>query len=138
MPSSRTLFERLAAPDPAGERRVHIDEVELRESIRQHLQHLLNSRHGGSPAAPDYGTPEFDTLFRGGRSPDSAFTHELAQCIMRYEPRLQRVQVAFSSDGNAPFQLRFDITAMMVANEESVPTVFRSTVETSGKVHVSR
>lgn len=138
MPSSRTLFERLVSPDPAGERRVKVDEGELKESIRKHLQHLLNSRHGGSPSAPDYGTPEFDTLFRGGRGPDGTFARELAQCIMKYEPRLREVEVSFSGDHHEPFRLRFDIRALMVANEESVPTVFRSTVETSGKVQVSR
>ena len=137
--NGRTLLERLEDPDPAGERRVRMDENELRESIRRNLQRLLNSRHGGSPVAPDYGTPEFEAHFRSGKGADSSLARELARCIEKYEPRLRDVRVAFVvADEQRPLRLSFDISATMILDEETLPAVFHSVVETSGQIRIER
>lgn len=132
----RTLLERLEQPDPPGERQVGLDEERLRESIRRSLQRLLNSRHGGSPTVPDYGTPEFEELFRSGQSADGSLVSQIERTIEKYEPRLRNVRVGFVTEDDEPMRLRFDITAVMMAGDEETPTVFRSLVETSGRVSV--
>jgi type VI secretion system protein len=138
MPCGRTLLERLAVPDAPDERHIEVDPGQLRESIRHHLQQLLNSRPGSSPSAPDYGTPEFDDLFRGGRTADKLFGAKIAACIEKYEPRLKDVRVRFIVDESEPLRLRFDIEALMVSETDSLPTVYSSMVETSGRVIVGR
>lgn len=132
----RTLLERLEEPDPPGGRQVGIDEELLRESIRRSLQRLLNSRHGGSPTAPDFGTPEFEELFRSGQTVDGSLAVKIAHTIEKYEPRLRDVRVGFVTEDGQLMRLRFDITAVMMADDEETPTVFRSLVETSGRVNV--
>ena len=60
MASERTLLERLANPEPPGARRLALDVNRLKRSVLLHLQKMLNSRQGLSPAQPDYGIPDLN------------------------------------------------------------------------------
>ncbi|MBK8480724.1 MAG: type VI secretion system baseplate subunit TssE [Proteobacteria bacterium] len=137
MPASRTLLQRLEAPGPPDQRELNADLRQLRDSIREHLQTLLNSVYGGSESAPEFGVPSFGDFIRGGQS-GQAIESAVRRAIERYEPRLKEVNVAFDEGGEqgSAFELRFSITASVVTGHGQVPTVFRSIVEPTGHVRV--
>jgi len=137
MTASRTLLQRLEAPGPPNQRELGADVRQLRDSIREHLQTLLNSVYGGSQSTPDFGVPSFSDFIRGGQS-DHEIEGAVRRAIERFEPRLNDVNVTFQSsgEGGSAFELRFDITATVVTGHGQVPTVFRSVVEPTGHVRV--
>lgn len=86
------------------------------DSIRLHLQALLNCTRGDSQSAPEYGVPDLTDLLRD--VPDSIATlrRMLQKTIEEFEPRVHRVRVRFVSSDllEDPTRLRFEISARLV------------------------
>ena len=136
MPFCRTLLERLEAPDETRGRRLPGNLQEAIDSIRQHLQVMLNSRHGASRTAPDYGTSDFSDSFTGYES-ITAIRGEMQRSIEKYEPRLKDVRISFAPRENDPYRLYFEIVASVISEDEEAPAVFRTVFEGSGEVKVN-
>lgn len=136
MSSERGLFERI---DRAGEeqgRTLRVDQEEMVNSVIEHLQKMLNVRQGGVAALPSYGLPDFNDL--AFRFPDAIF--ELQRSIKRsielYEPRLARVRIRHVPDDENPIDLRFEITAQLIAGEDKPSVWFETSLDTTGRVSI--
>jgi type VI secretion system protein len=137
MPFRRTLLERLESPPAPQVRSLPGSLEEAVNSIRQHLQVMLNTRHGGSQTVPDYGTSDLSDFYTGYESIDT-LRREIQRSIERYEPRLADVQVSFAPREDDPHRIYFEIVASVVSEDDEAPAVFRTVLEGSGQVKVSR
>ena len=107
-----SLFERMEA-SPARNRQgssIHA----LRQSIRQNLRNILNTRSGSCRGAPELGIDEPE----GAENFRQSMSRAIAQCIERYEPRISHAEVqAVVSSAASPLDMTFHITAWVTFNE---------------------
>jgi type VI secretion system protein len=135
MRSDRSLFDRLRHPDAASARSIHQRTERIYESVLAHLRHLLNSRHGDSPAVPEYGIPAFEAEHI---TTSEAMQREIERSIREYEPRLDGVRVrALPRDPDDPLRVRFQIDARLVTAQEKVRVRFTSQIDPRGDWKVS-
>jgi type VI secretion system lysozyme-like protein len=137
VPESRSLLSRLEHPSPPGRRDLPGDVEEALESIHSHLQLMLNTRRGAAQTVPEFGTSDFSDFFRGYTSVER-LRDEIARSIALYEPRLTDVQVIFEPHEDDPYRVHFEILATVVSEEGDTPAVFRTELDGSGEVRVSR
>jgi type VI secretion system protein len=135
--SSRTLLDRLEYPSPPGSRELPGDIDGVMDSVREHLQVMLNTRHGCSMTVPDFGTTDFSDVTKGPHSVHR-IREDILRSIVKYEPRLTEVEVDFVPPEEDDLTLHFDIKARVVTKDQSGSAVFHSVVETSGEVKVTR
>jgi type VI secretion system protein len=128
MISERTLFERLDDPDPPGGRRLGLDLGRLKRSVLAHLRKMLNSRHGHAPAQPDYGIPDLNEFMFAYPESIAPMRQAIERSIEKYEPRLRNVKAAWITDPDNPLNIRFEITARLVTEDESIPVTFATQV----------
>tara|TARA_R110000868_G_scaffold10639_5_gene51706 strand:+ start:18651 stop:19064 length:414 start_codon:yes stop_codon:yes gene_type:complete len=76
------------------------DEEQLLLSVRAHLMRLLNTRQGSLPHAKDYGLPDINMIYQGLPNAVDTFLAIIKQCVEKYEPRLQNVQVMYKPETN--------------------------------------
>lgn len=126
--SEKTLFERLADPDPPGSRRLRMDVGRLKQSVLLHLRKMLNTRHGHAPAQPDYGIPDLNEFMFAMPESITPMRQAIQGSIEKYEPRLRNVHVTWVPDEEDPLNIRFEITARLVTDDEDVPVSFTTNV----------
>jgi type VI secretion system protein len=73
-------------------------QASLHLDICQHLSRLLNARQGSLAALPDYGLPDFLSVFRQLPEGLNDFLKMIKHCIERYEPRLKNIRVSLCSE----------------------------------------
>ncbi len=137
MTTTRTLLYRLENPQEGDSRDLPGDPDKVLDSIRSHLQLMLNTRQGNALTVPDFGTVDFSEVTKGYQT-TYRFQEELRRCIEKYEPRLRNVQVGFKEVEDRPFILCFDIAATLIMDGEERPTSFSSIIDASGKVKVAK
>ena len=128
------LFDRLAQgydaleEVPAG--RI-LDAQRLRESVRQDLLRLLNtraSRRGAAQSAGgtvlDYGVPDFSALSPASDSDRNCLAKAIAERISAHEPRLRDVRVVVGPDAASPRSVEGVIVASLVIGEVYEPVTF--------------
>jgi type VI secretion system protein len=135
MPEERLLQRiRSLAQEPLrrsgnSQRRCCID------SVRSHLQRMLNTRQGNVPIAGDYGVPDFLDFLQ--TYPESV--HEVERSIKRaidkYEPRLTGTIVTFVPDEEETLILRFQITACLT-EEKGRKVLFETLVDSTGRIRI--
>lgn len=130
----KRLLERLRIWKKGTARQVKEDPGNMIDSIRAHLQRVLNTQKGTVPIDDEYGLPDFTDL--PFTYPDSIAGLERAiqQTIGRYEPRLESVRVSFIADEENPLSLRFKITARAIIEKDRIPVYFESVVDSDGRV----
>ncbi|MEW5875125.1 MAG: type VI secretion system baseplate subunit TssE [Candidatus Zixiibacteriota bacterium] len=134
--SDRTLFERLAHPEPPGSRRLHLDVGRLKQSVLLHLRRMLNTRHGHAPAQPDYGIPDLNEFMFAMPESITPMRQAIQASIEKYEPRLRSVHVAWVPDEDDPLNIRFEISARLIAEDEEVPVSFTTNVGSATGIDV--
>jgi type VI secretion system protein len=135
MPSDRSLFDRLRHPDAASARSIQQRSERIADSVLAHLQRLLNSRHGDSPAIPDYGIPAFEAEHV---TTSADMQREIERSIREYEPRLEGVRVrTLPRDPDDPLRVRFQIDARLVTAQEKVKVRFTSQIDPRGEWKVT-
>ncbi|MDA3962592.1 MAG: type VI secretion system baseplate subunit TssE [Planctomycetota bacterium] len=110
-----TLFERLATAGAGAGKTSVIDPEQHRRSIVRNLRNLLNSRLGTAEAQPDLGVPPPHELLVGYPASANRLLAAIAESVERYEPRLSHVRVIHLPREEGKLELRFRITARMVA-----------------------
>ncbi|HUU46858.1 MAG TPA: type VI secretion system baseplate subunit TssE [Acidobacteriota bacterium] len=128
MISERTLLERLADPDPPGERRLELNVGRLTQSVLRHLRKMLNSRTGHAPAQPDYGISDLNEFKFAYPDSITPMRQAIQASIEKYEPRLKNVRVAWVPDEDDPLNVRFEIAARLVIANDEVPISFATSV----------
>ncbi|MDY6816064.1 MAG: type VI secretion system baseplate subunit TssE [Pseudomonadota bacterium] len=107
-----SLFERLEqAAAPAGQGMGELTHVV--ESIKRHLVRLLNAHPGNSVSAPDLGLLDFNDATLGTHDLSIQICGAIRQCIVKFEPRVKRVDVVVMPPGPNPLQLRFQVTVYL-------------------------
>ncbi len=135
MAASRTLLERIDAPETGGRRIAH-DVDEAMRSVAEHLTCMFNVRQGSVAVAPDYGMPDFNDLLT--RFPDALnlIRKSIQTSVDKYEPRLSRVTVRAIANDDDPFDLRFKIAGRLALGDEDCSVSFEALVGPSGRVKV--
>lgn len=118
-----SLFERLEqAAEPAGTSMGEVAHVV--DSIKRHLVRLLNTHPGNSASAPGLGLVDFNDATLGTHDLSIRIRSAIRQCIERFEPRVNRVDVVALPQGPDPLQLRFQVTVhLRVASAEDKTTI---------------
>lgn len=106
-------------------------------SIMNHLARILNTRQGSVPILDDYGIPDF-TNVPGETLTETALEMEkvIKQVLLKYEPRISDVKVAFEPQKNEIMSLRFKIEGFLL-KEKKIPISLVTVVSSEGKVAVS-
>ena len=94
-------------------------------SIVEHLQVLLNSREGSSATNPGFGLPDLTDIVHMLPQGVHALQNAIRDVILRFEPRLAKVNVRFVPSDDA-FVLYFDIWGR---RNDSEKTPFRVRTE---------
>jgi len=131
------LLRRIIAWEREPHRRAREDPKRIIDSVREHLQKILNTRQGSVMIGEDYGLPDFAELLRD--YPDSLrdFERSIRMTIQKYEPRLKMVRVKLLPNEEDLLTLRFQVSARLAAQEQRVPVLLESSVDQDGKVKIS-
>ena len=141
MARERMLLDRLAdRGDPHYGRfgpSAREDLDALMESVRRHLDRLLNARHDMCETAPDYGLPALTDLTIGSGDYVHRVQAAIREAIKKYEPRLRHVNVGRVADEEHPHMVSFRIEARLVGETDEVPVCYETTVTGNGDFEVS-
>ena len=131
------LLRRIIAWEKDPHRRTRADPKRIINSVREHLQRILNTRQGSVMIGEDYGLPDFAELLRD--YPDSLrdFERSIRMTIQKYEPRLKMVRVKLLPNEEDLLTLRFQVSASLAGQERRVPVLLESTVDQDGKVNIT-
>jgi len=133
------LLERISCLDD-GRARSHQTHVEvLIESIRAHLQRILNTRQGSVPIDPDFGVPDFTNL-AGSSVTGTAdeIATSITRMVARYEPRLKSVQVQLAESGSEVLSLSFVLEGSIEVSDKAIPIRLATRVSSSGRIALMR
>ncbi len=108
---SGSLFERLQSDDDHIQVAYSSDIERTVSSIKRNLVVVLNSRHGASQSAPDFGLDDFNALSVGSADMLQEISSEIRRCIIKYEPRIDHVNVQFDREQNYGLELHFLVSA---------------------------
>ena len=136
MERDRTLLERLASPDPDGQRTTSEDTGPLVDSVMRHLQRVLNTRQGQALIQPEYGMPDITDCAEGAPEALDRVRRAIKHSIETFEPRLRRVKIThlpLSGDLN----LHFAISGQIVTEKRKFPVHFNTTVTPSGNAVIA-
>lgn len=107
-------------------------------SVQEHLQRILNTRQGNVPIAEDYGIPDFTDMMSGFYESKQSVERSIRNTIMKYEPRLQGVRVAFIEQEEDKLTLRFQISAQLALKGHKDPVMFESVLDAGGHIQVKQ
>jgi len=130
------LLERIRLWEQEPDRRSREDTGRIIDSVLAHLQRILNTKVGSVQIAEDFGLPDFTDLIDNYPESIKDLERSIRKMVLKYEPRLSSVRVEFVPQEEATLVLDFRITAELVTDDEKVPVVFESQMESSGKMKV--
>ena len=141
MGREQRLLSRIAARADPGRGRYEPTATEdleaLMESVREHLGHLLNARHGMSETLPDYGLPAMSDLMIDSPEYVHSVQAAIQKTIEQYEPRLRRVRVAPVVDEERGHTLTFRVDAVLVSQTGQHRVWYETMVSGKGDFDVS-
>lgn len=132
----RALLDRLRDPRPGDQRRAGEDLAAVEESIKRHLQRMLNSRQGCSPSVMEYGTPDISEIVRGSPEVIRKMEDSIRRSIELHEPRLADVAVRFTASDDDALVLCFEVKARLVRADEDIGVLFTTRMVPEGRVDV--
>lgn len=128
------LFETLQGRYSDG---TPVSELEGRSarirSIQDHLQRLLNARYDVLAHIPEHGLPDLPSLYDGLPYSLDAMTRIVRNTILRFEPRLQHVQVSARYEEKTDSVVQLDITGVL---QEGGMARFRTSFMSDGGAEI--
>ena len=121
-------MERVAYPNPKGEKTLRADPSAVAESVLRHLRDLLNVRRGAVLARPDCGMPDFNDLVTRFPVAIDLLAAEVRRQIEIFEPRLVDVEVRHTPDPDNPLNLRMHIAGVIQTGSDDRPVRFDAVV----------
>lgn len=107
--SSASLFERIQGK---GSLLTSPSRVQaLLNSIKQHLNEVLNSRPGSSPSAVELGVIDLNDATATTSDFRKSIEQAIKECLEHYEPRISDVEVRSLIDDGDALLLSFHISA---------------------------
>jgi type VI secretion system protein len=136
MAREKTLLERLA--DPAGYRSLTVmdNTQELADSILRHLRKMLNTRQGHALIQPEYGMPDVTEFIQSLPEMVEVVQRGIRNSIEKFEPRLRNVTVSYLPSSDVATNLRFEITAELVTDQEEASVWFETAVTPTGQIEI--
>lgn len=133
----KRLLERLREMDQHPDWRGESDPQTIVVSVLEHLGKILNTRQGSTPIAMDLGMPDFTSL-AGSLTADSLPEMEqtLTEVITKYEPRLSDVKVDFEPQAGTSFMIGFKLAAKVRVENNEMPVVFETLLNSDGHITV--
>ena len=102
-------------------------------AIKQHIQHLLNSRQGLAPCAPDYGLQDFNDTTIGTNNMAAVIAEDIKEAISRFEPRIVITHVRHEHNVDNPLELKFVIEGFTLVENQREQLVFAMAVDRFGQ-----
>ncbi len=131
------LLERIRNLESNPDIRVERSLSRKVNSIISHLQNLLNTHQGSVLIADDYGIPDITNSHGEGITElTQRIENTLRQTILKYEPRLNKVQVKLLSENDDVLNMRFKLEAVLV-DDNTTPVILETVVTSGGKVDIS-
>ena len=131
------LLERIRNLESNPDIRVERSLSRKVNSIINHLQNLLNTHQGSVLIADDYGIPDITNSHGEGITElTQRIENTLRQTILKYEPRLNKVQVKLMSEKDDVLSMRFKLEAVLV-HDDTTPVILETVVTSGGKVDIS-
>ena len=119
--SQAGFYELLTGHFANGQALENVSETQhLAHSIADHIARLLNSRQGALHATPGYGLPDSNLIYANQPAAREQLRAEIAQAILRYEPRVQSVQVKARVSQSADFLHTYQITCQLKRSLASI------------------
>jgi type VI secretion system protein len=106
-----SFFERLEADAPTRSVTKGPDPVDVLDSIKRNISNLLNTRKGEAQSAPSLGLVDFNDATLGSHDLALQIKFAIRDCLERYEPRIEKMDIRVLPDHDCPLSLRFHITA---------------------------
>jgi type VI secretion system protein len=105
------------------------EDKKLRQSIVENLRLVLQTRQGSVQHLPDFGVPEFMQLYIESRGSIDPIRDAIKDTILKYEPRIERVNVMKSDfdERNMRVSLKIRATIKDNPNREVLFTEFSTT-----------
>ncbi|PHM73096.1 type VI secretion system baseplate subunit TssE [Xenorhabdus kozodoii] len=113
--SSASLFERIQGKSTGSSRQSRMRA--LLDSIKKHLNEVLNSRPGGCQSAIELGVIDLNDATATSVDFKQSIERAIEECIRNYEPRISAVSVSAISDDSDPLLLSFHISAEISLDE---------------------
>lgn len=131
------LLERIRNLESNPDIRVERSLSRKVNSIISHLQNLLNTHQGSVLIADDYGIPDITNSHGEGITElTQRIENTLRETILKYEPRLKKVQVNLQSEKDDVLSMRFKLEAVLV-HDDTTPVILETVVTSGGKVDIS-
>lgn len=128
--TGRGLLSRIDAGKGSSER-----DVDLTESIVEHLRVLLNTRKGGSATVPGFGIVDFTDFVHTFPTAIQTLQASIRATVLEYEPRICNISVRHLPEAD-PLVLRFEITAQPAGKGVRGMLRFRTQMSPGGKIEV--
>jgi len=87
------------------------------DSLRTHLERLLNSRQGTLVHQPGYGLPDLSDIYLNIPHSLERLAVEVKRCIDAYEPRLRQVRIHCDAPKTGEAVIQLNIEGSMQAGE---------------------
>ncbi|KMJ44474.1 type VI secretion system baseplate subunit TssE [Xenorhabdus khoisanae] len=107
--SSASLFERIQGKSSGSSHQSRMRA--LLDSIKKHLNEVLNSRPGACQSAIDLGVIDLNDATATSVDFKQSIEWAIEECIRNYEPRISAVSVSAINDDSDPLLLSFHISA---------------------------
>jgi len=139
-----SIFDRLIDNQPHIRSEIETGQdhklIELRQSVRRDLEHLLNTRYRiiepgeeftqVEQSILNYGLPDLATVNISDIEKRKEFTHHLERILRTFEPRFKEIKVAYIENKDLKDRtLRFRIDATLYADPTPEVIVFDSVLE---------
>lgn len=106
-------------------------------SVARYLSLMLNTQQGDAQTVQDFGMPDLNHIrFGEGLEDLRGLERVIADRILKYEPRVQQVQVAFVPQEADPLSLMFRINLNLMYQQRVVPVVFETILDADGRISV--
>ncbi|CDG19882.1 conserved hypothetical protein (probable component of the SST VI cluster; lysozyme-related protein) [Xenorhabdus poinarii G6] len=113
--SSASLFERIQGKSSGSSRQSRMRA--LLDSIKKHLNEVLNSRPGACQSAVELGVIDLNDATATSVDFKQNIEWAIEECIRNYEPRISAVSVSAIHDDSDPLLLSFHISAEISLDE---------------------
>jgi type VI secretion system protein len=134
----KRLLERIISLQAeVGRSRLTQAEV-LIQSIREHLQRILNTRQGSVPIDADFGVPDFTNLagsFATGET--TQIIDSMTRMIARYEPRLKSPRIQVAEGAQEVLSLSFTLDGLVSIDDRDIPIHLATRVSSDGRVSLA-
>ncbi|OEU65443.1 MAG: Type VI secretion system lysozyme-related protein [Desulfovibrio sp. S3730MH75] len=135
--NEQRLLERIRFMEEDPDWRDAAEPGQVVQSILGHLRMILNTRQGNAQIAPDYGVPDFTSMI-GATGLDAVrdIEESMTEVILKYEPRLENVNIQFIPEDDMPLSLQFKLQAKLKLEGQDMPVVFETVLDPDGRIMV--